>query len=98
MTIPAYYATKFRRRANILRFPLARQRPLVMKLAKRMAGQVPGRAEKTLRAELQRRVDALHRQGLSDRAVEREVHALESAVRAQLWRLAFLPASPDSAA
>jgi Family of unknown function (DUF6074) len=98
MTIPAHYATKSLRRANIVRFPLARQRPLVMKLAKRMAVQVSGRAEKTLRAELQRRVDALHRQGLSDQAVEREVHALESAVRAQLWRLVLLPDLPDSAA
>jgi len=98
MTIPAHYATKSRRRANIIRFPLARQRPLVMKLAKRMAGQVPGRAEKTLRVELQRRVDTLHRQGLSDQAVEREVHALESAVRVQLWRLVLLPDLPDSAA
>jgi len=98
MTIPAHYATKSRRRAKIIRFPLARQRPLVTKLANRMAGQVRGRAEKTLRAEMQRRVDALHRQGLSDQAVEREVHALESAIRAQLWRLVLFPDLPDSAA
>jgi hypothetical protein len=47
---------------------------------------------------LQRRIDALHRQGLSDQAVEREVRALESAVRSELWRLVLLPDLPDSAA
>ena len=76
MTIPAPHAARSRKRAKIIRFPLARQWPLVSKLARQMAGQMPARAEKTLRAELQRRIDALHRQGLSDQAVEREVRAL----------------------
>ena len=98
MTIPAPHAARSRKRARIIRFPLARQWPLVSKLARQMAGQMPARAEKTLRAELQRRIDALHRQGLSDQAVEREVRALESAVRSELWRLVLLPDLPDSAA
>jgi hypothetical protein len=98
MTIPAPHAARSRKRAKIIRFPLARQWPLVSKLARQMAGQMPARAEKTLRAELQRRIDALHRQGLSDQAVEREVRALESAVRSELWRLVLLPDLPDSAA
>jgi hypothetical protein len=97
MTIPAPHAARSRKRAKIIRFPLARQWPLVSKLARQMAGQMPARAEKTLRAELQRRIDALHRQGLSDQAVEREVRALESAVRSELWRLVLLPDLPDSA-
>ena len=98
MTIPAPHAARSRKRAKIILFPLARQWPLVSKLARQMAGQMPARAEKTLRAELQRRIDALHRQGLSDQAVEREVRALESAVRSELWRLVLLPDLPDSAA
>jgi hypothetical protein len=98
MTIPAPQIARSRRRARIIRFPLARQRPLVAKLARQMAVQVPARAEKTLRAELQRRIDALHRQGLSDQAVEREIRALELAVRAELWRFVLLPDLPDGAA
>ena len=98
MSNPAPHAGPLRKRAKIIRFPLARQRPLVAKLAKQMAGQVPARAEKTLRTELQRRIDALHRQGVSDQAVEREVRALESAVRSDLWRLVLLPDVPDGAA
>jgi Family of unknown function (DUF6074) len=98
MTIPAAQATRSRRRAKIVRFPLARQQPLVTKLARQMARQIPARAEKTLHREFQRRIDALHRQGLSDQAVEREVRAFESAIRAELWRLVLLPELPDGAA
>jgi hypothetical protein len=98
MSIPAPHAARSRKRARIIRFPLARQWPLVSKLARQMAAQMPARAEKTLRSETQRRIDALHRQGLSDQAVEREVRALESAVRSELWRLVLLPDLPDSAA
>jgi hypothetical protein len=87
-----------RHRAKIVPFPLAHQRPLVLKLAARMAAQIPARAEKTLNAELQRRIDALHRQGMSDSAVERQIKALEAAIRAELWRIVLLPPSPDDAA
>jgi hypothetical protein len=52
-----------RHRAKIVPFPLAHQRPLVVKFAARMAAEVPARAEKLLRAELQCRIDALHRLG-----------------------------------
>jgi membrane carboxypeptidase/penicillin-binding protein PbpC len=85
-------------RAKLIPFPLAHQRPLVAKLAARMAAQIPARAEKTLNAELQRRIDALHRQGLSDSTVERQVKAFEAAIRAELWPIVLLPQSPDDAA
>jgi hypothetical protein len=87
-----------RRRARVIPFPLALQRPLVLKLATNMAARVPWRAEKLLNAELERLIDALHRQGVSDSAVEREVKAFESAIRAELWRIVLLPPSPDDAA
>jgi hypothetical protein len=69
-----------------------------MKLAARMAAQLPARAEKMLNAELQCRIDALHRQGLSDSAVERQVRAFEATIRAELWRIVLLPPSPHDAA
>jgi Family of unknown function (DUF6074) len=91
MNMPTPHAVRRSKRAQIIRFPLARQRSLVMKLAQRVAAQVPARAEKTLRLELDRLIDALHRQGLSDRAVEVEICAFESAIRAELWHLTLLP-------
>jgi hypothetical protein len=91
MNIPASHAARRSKRAQIIRFPLSRQRPLVMKLAQRMTAQAPARAEKMLRLELDRLIDTLHRQGLSDRAVEVEICAFESAIRAELWHLTLLP-------
>jgi Family of unknown function (DUF6074) len=87
-----------RHRARVIPFPLAQQRPLVMKLAAEMAARAPWRAEKMLNAELERRIDALHRQGVSDSVVERQVKAFEAAIRAELWRIVLLPPSPDDAA
>jgi hypothetical protein len=87
-----------RHRAEIVPFPLAHQRPLVVKLAAQMAAELPARAEKLLRAELLRRIDALHRHGLFDSIVERQVRAFEAAIRAELWRVVLLPPAPDGAA
>jgi uncharacterized protein DUF6074 len=68
-----------------------------MNLAARMAAEPAARAEKILRIELQRRIDALHRQGLSDAAVESQVRALEAAIRAELWRIVLMPPAPNGA-
>jgi Family of unknown function (DUF6074) len=98
MKAPLAHQRGRRHRAKLIPFPLALQRPLVVMLAARMAAQIPARAEKTLNAELQRRIDALHRQGFSDSAVERQVKAFEAAIRAELWRIVLLPPAPDGAA
>jgi hypothetical protein len=50
------------------------------------------------KSELERRIDALHRQGVSDAAVERQATAFEAAIHAELWRIVLLPSSPDDAA
>ena len=98
MSAPLPHHRDRRHRAKLIPFPLAHQRPLVMKFAARMAAQIPARAEKMLSAELQRRIDALHHQGLPDSADERQVKAFEAAIRAELWRIVLLPPSPDDAA
>jgi hypothetical protein len=85
-------------RGNVVPFPLAKQIPLIKRIALRLAAQLPARAEKNLHAELERRTDALHRQGLPDRQVEREVHAFETAIRAELWRIVLLRPTPDKGA
>jgi len=96
MSAPLPHHRGRRHRAKIVPFPLAHQYPLTMKLAKLMAAQLPADAEKTLKAELHRRIEALHRQGLSDTFVECQVRAFEAAVRGELWRIVLLPPlSPD---
>ena len=98
MKAPLLHQHGQRRPGRIIPFPLAQQRPLVVKLAACMAAKMPARAEQMLNTELQRRIDALHRQGLSDSTVERQVKAFEAAIRAELWRIVLLPPSPDDAA
>jgi len=68
---------------------------LLLASAAEMASRPPWRAEKMLNAELERPIDALHWQGVSDSAVERQVKAFEAAIRTELWRIVLLPPSPD---
>jgi hypothetical protein len=87
-----------RKNPKVIPFPLVQQRRLVVRLAAQMAAEVPARADKLLRAEVLRRINALHRHGLSDFIVERQVRAFESAIRVELWRVVLLPPAPDGAA
>jgi hypothetical protein len=84
---------------RIVLFPLARRRALILKLADGMATRPLAAAEKYLQQELRRQINVLHRKGCPDRVVEREVRALESAVRAELWRFVLTPSlTPPGAA
>ena len=76
---------------RILLFPLAQRRSLVLRLATQMALRQPSDAQRYLEQQLRRQIAALHRRRVSDRVVERESRALESAVRAELWRLVLSP-------
>jgi hypothetical protein len=79
------------KRTRIVVFPLVRRRAVVVKLAAQMAARPMALAERYLQQQLSRQIGALHRKGVRDRVVEREVVALESAVRAELWRLVLTP-------
>jgi Family of unknown function (DUF6074) len=86
-------------RSRIVVFPLARQRPLIVRLANQIAARPMALAERYLQQQLRRQVDLLHRRKVPDRIVEREVRALELAVRAELWRLLLTPSvTPPGAA
>jgi hypothetical protein len=86
-------------RSRIVVFPLARRRALIVRLAAQMAARPMALAERYLQQQLGRQIDLLHRKKIPDRIVEREVCALESAVRAELWRLVLTPSvTPPGAA
>ena len=57
----------------------------IRKLARLMARYRPEAAERTLNAHLNAQYAAMLRRGLSPEVVERELRALELAVRAKLW-------------
>jgi hypothetical protein len=83
---------------KIIHFPLAHRRDLISKITARMAAAPMRHAEKQLRMALQRQVDGLHRKGVPDSVVETQVRALESEIRAELWRLVLVPSQPTGAA
>ena len=86
------------KRARIIAFPFARRRGLILRLAEQMVAQAPAAAQKYLQQQLRRQIGALHRKQVPDRTVEREIRALESAVRAELWRLVLSPSVTPSGA
>jgi hypothetical protein len=87
------------KRGRIVAFPFACRLGLILRLAEQMAARRPVAAEKYLQQQLRRQIEALHRRQVPDQIVEREIRALESAVRAALWRLVLTPSTtpPDAA-
>ena len=82
------------RRATFIPFPLARRRALVTKLAAEMAAaRTAELAEKLLQSRAARLGRGLRCRHVSPDAVRHELRALESAVRAELWRVLFAPRS-----
>jgi hypothetical protein len=86
-------------RGRIAAFPFAHRSGLILRLAEQMAARRPAAAENYLQQQLRRQIEALHRRQVPDRTVEREIRTLESAVRAELWRLVLTPSvTPPGAA
>jgi|SRR6516162_9729377 hypothetical protein len=83
-----------RKRGVYVPFPLSHRRPLVAGLAAQMVAREAADSEAYLKHQLQWWKGNLRRRGVDDRMIERELRALELAVRAQLWRLVLLPPKP----
>jgi transcription initiation factor TFIIIB Brf1 subunit/transcription initiation factor TFIIB len=81
--------------ALVLSFPLNRRRALVARLAAQMLARVPGEAEKHLTFELLRHKRILSRRQLSEEVIERQLRALEGAVRAKIWHVVMAPIRPS---
>jgi hypothetical protein len=72
------------KRERVVAFPFARRRGLILRLAGQMVARKPAKADRYVREQLRRQIAALHLRQVSDRAVEKEIGALESALRAEL--------------
>jgi hypothetical protein len=73
--------------AEIVPFPAARRIGLIRNVAWMMACYRPDAAERTLAARLDATRSAMLRRGLSADVAEREIRALEGAIRARLWAI-----------
>jgi hypothetical protein len=77
--------------AEVLPFPLNRRKDLIERQANRFLDLGPRSCETTLAAQLHIQREALLRKGVEPNAVERQVQALEGAVRARVWALVLTP-------
>jgi type II secretory pathway predicted ATPase ExeA len=72
--------------SKIVPFPVARRRGFITKLAAQMVARPADAAETHLSQQLRRQAQVLQRKGIPDLLIWRELHALEAAVRTELWR------------
>jgi hypothetical protein len=80
--------------ASLIPFPAARRHAFVRKLAAQMLARAPHTAEAHLRQQLDYQCRVLRRKGIADDVARHDLRALESAVRAELWRLVMMPPRP----
>jgi len=77
--------------AEVVPFPLARRRGLVLRQAEWFAQQSPAAAEANLLRQVQIQREALLRRGVDPCVVERECSGLVGAIRAVVWALVLTP-------
>jgi len=77
--------------AEVIAFPLARRVGYVRKQGQWYAEQAPKAAESNLRRQMQVQLGALLNRGVDPSTAEREVQALEAAIRCEVWRVILTP-------
>ena len=77
--------------AEIVPFPLTRRRNFIQRHAARIAAAPAKTGEKLLAHQIRQQAATLSRKGVPADAVERECKALETAIRAELWRVVLQP-------
>jgi hypothetical protein len=86
---------KARGGAEIVTFPLATNKPLVRRWARRMAAAPSAAAgRRALHVEISRRFNAMVMRGIPDHVAEQCLRSFEAAVDAELWRFVLTPPQP----
>jgi hypothetical protein len=75
----------------VVPFPLARRRAFIERHARLIATMRPDAGERHLDRQLQIQFENLQRRGFDVQIIEREVIALDAAIRAALWRAVLRP-------
>jgi uncharacterized protein DUF6074 len=82
--------------AAILTFPIQLDRAFLVTIAGAMKRKRSADAAETfLAAELRRYIRQMRRKGIPSPLIKRQVHAMEPAIRGELWRLIFGPLSGE---
>jgi hypothetical protein len=77
--------------ATVTPFPSARRGSFIRKQAERMKTLTPTHSDAHLRQQLKIQADTMRRRGVTEDVIAREIRALESGIRAELWRVVLLP-------
>jgi hypothetical protein len=87
-----------RKVADCLPFPLVRRRAFISRLIAQIMARPVAAGEVHLVQQLRRQAVVLQRKGVEAALIRRELRAVETAVRAGLWRAVFDTESPGGAA
>jgi hypothetical protein len=74
--------------AAVVPFPLARRRTMIDRQARYAAELNPDAAERHIQQQLKIQGDAMRRKGIDEDLIARELHCMETAIRALLLRAA----------
>jgi hypothetical protein len=73
---------------SVIPFPLARRRAFIDRHARLISTMRPKAGERHLDRQLSIQAENLDRKGIPSEIIEREVAALETAIRAAMWQAA----------
>lgn len=73
--------------ARIVPFPRVRDHSFIRRHARRMTEMAPAKGEAHLRRLIEQQMDVMRRRGIPEPVVVDEARAVESAIRAELWRV-----------
>jgi hypothetical protein len=76
---------------GVVPFPLARRRAFIERHARLIATMRPDAGERHLDRQLRIQFENLQRRGFDAQTIEREVVALDAAIRAALWGAVLTP-------
>jgi Family of unknown function (DUF6074) len=89
-------ASAGREPAKLIPFPIGRRRKLVQRIALAMKRKPSNKAaDDYLAAQMAVLIKAMKRKGMDAGIMRKQMHALEAAVRTELWRLILGRPSPN---
>jgi hypothetical protein len=85
-----------RQPAKLIPFPIGRRRKLIQRVALAMKRKASNEAANDyLASQMTIQAKAMKRNGMELGVMRKQLHALEAAVRTELWRLIFGPSPND---
>lgn len=85
------------RLTKVVPFPVVRRRAFINRIVRQVISRPPAAGRTHLSGQLRRQAEVLRRKGIPDLLIQRELRALNVAVRVELWRVVFGGSTPGGA-